>query len=213
MNDHSLNRMTAFVLKTKRPDTRNEVRREALRLFAERGYAAVSMRDIGEAVGVRQGAIYNHFASKQDLLADLMTGHMETLIEALDEALDGLDGPVARLAAFVRFHVGYHIDKPDDVFIAYMELRSLEPDHRTRLHTLRDRYEAVLRDILTEGAVHGLFRIPDVAVQTRAIIAMMTGVTVWYREGGRLGRHQTIESYVQMTMQSVGINGPAGGEK
>ncbi|WP_253382707.1 TetR family transcriptional regulator [Notoacmeibacter sp. MSK16QG-6] len=201
------------MLKTKRSDTRNDVRREALRLFSENGYAAVSMRDIAEAVGIRQGGIYNHFASKQDLLADLMTGHMETLIEALNEALSDVANPVARLQAFVRFHVGYHIDKPDDVFIAYMELRSLEPDHRERLHTLRDRYEGVLRDILTEGAVHGLFRIPDVAVQTRAIIAMMTGVTVWYREGGRLGRRDTMESYVQMTMQSVGLIEPAGGER
>ncbi|RLQ88535.1 TetR/AcrR family transcriptional regulator [Notoacmeibacter ruber] len=211
MNDHSLTG-ELLLLKTRRPDTRNELRREALRLFAERGYAAVSMRDIAEAVGVRQGAIYNHFAGKQDLLAALMIEHMETLILALDEALSGESGPIARLQAFVRFHVGYHIDKPDDVFIAYMELRNLEPEGRERVHALRNRYEAVLRDVLAEGLRNGAFRGPDAAVQARALIAMMTGVTVWYREGGRLGRRDVIESYVQITLQSVGIDYPIGGE-
>ena len=40
-------------------NTKDEIRRQALRLFAERGYSAISMRELAEAVGVRQGALYN----------------------------------------------------------------------------------------------------------------------------------------------------------
>lgn len=50
------------------------------------------MRDIAAEVGLRQGGIYNHFASKQELLVDLMRTHMETLLTALDAALDGVEG-------------------------------------------------------------------------------------------------------------------------
>jgi len=197
-------------LNHKTESTKDALRREALRLFAERGFRAVSIRDIADAVGIRQGGVYNHFDSKQGLLVDVMTLHMETLLEALKDALIDIDGPAARLDAFVRFHIRYHIDYPDDVMLAYMELRSLEADGLKTIMPLRDRYEAVLCSILEEGAAKGLFQIADTAVHTRAILAMLTGVTVWYREGGGLDRQAIIRCYVQIAMQSVGMAYPSG---
>lgn len=190
--------------KFERPGRREELRQAALRLFAERSYAAVSIRDIAQAVGIVQGGVYNHFASKQELLADLMVGHMETLLAALNDAMAGVKGPANRLEAFARFHVRYHLDHPDDVFIAYMELRSLEPDNLAVVTALRDRYERALRAILEEGKETGAFSILDSAVQTRALTSMLTGVTVWYHEGGRLGREAVIECYVQTALQAAG---------
>ena len=185
-------------------DTKHLLRAEAVRLFAERGYSAVSMRDLAEAVGMRQGGIYNHFASKQALLADLMAGHMQALLVALETALPDQGSATERLAAFVRHHVTYHLDHPDDVFLAYMEIRSLEPENRVTIVALRNTYESTLQDILSEGAAREGFRIGDVAVHARMLLSMMTGATVWYREGGRLKRDEVVDCYLQGAMQSVG---------
>ena len=187
------------------PDTKSLIRSQALRLFAERGYNAVSMRELADAVGVRQGGLYNHFGSKHDLLVDLMTRHMELLFEAHDDAMAGIDGPVEQLEAFVRFHVGYHLEFPRDVFIAYMELRSLEDDARAAVIRLRDRYEKLLCDILLKGFAAGLFSVPEPAIHARMLLSMLTGVTVWYRDGGRLSREETIDCYVRGALQSVGL--------
>lgn len=162
------------------------------------------MRELAEAVGMRQGGIYNHFAGKQALLADLMEAHMVALLDALEGAMAGHAGPADRLTAFVRNHVAYHLDFPDDVFLAYMEIRSLEPENRARIVELRDQYEAVLRDTLAEGQARGDFRISDAAVHTRMLLAMMTGATVWYAEGGRLSRDQVVNCYLKGALQSVG---------
>ena len=56
------------------------VRTAALQLFAEHGFAAVSMRQIASAVGVQAGALYNYTADKQSLLFDLMKTHMDQLL-------------------------------------------------------------------------------------------------------------------------------------
>src|ERR1700749_4808455 len=48
--------------------TRQRLLTEAQRLFRERGYAATSLEQIAEAAEVTKGAIYGHFASKEDLL-------------------------------------------------------------------------------------------------------------------------------------------------
>ncbi len=186
-----------------RTNTKDDLRNHARRLFAEHGYEGVSMRDIAGSVGIRQSAIYNHFPSKQHLLVDLMVSHMERLLEAMRSAVGTSGTPTERLTAFARFHVTYHIDQPEDVFLAYMELRSLEPEGRNAVVPLRDAYEKTLQDILTAGAKDGSFEVADTGVVARAILAMLTGVTVWFRDGGRLDREAVADAYVKTVLQSV----------
>lgn len=187
-------------------DTRSRIRAAALSLIASRGYEAVSMRDIAERVGVRPSAIYNHFDGKQAILTDLMTGHMERTLGALFREVPAGDDPVDRLAAFVRFHVGYHLDEPQAVFVAYMELRSLSPEGRAAVGEMRDRYEHVLQGILREGSARGAFRVADPRLEARALIAMMTGVTVWFSDDGSLSRAEVVERYVDIVLRSAGVN-------
>ena len=131
-------------------ETAKRVRKAALKRFANAGYAAVSMREIAADVGVRPGALYNHFPTKQDILKDLMLSHMSELLAAWETAdfPDTMD-PLER---FVRFHIGYHLERADEVFISYMELRNLEPDNFKVIERERRRYEAILTSILEEGA-------------------------------------------------------------
>lgn len=186
-------------------NTKQTLRNEARKLFAQRGYQAVSMRDIAQAVGVQQSAIYNHFASKQGLLVDLMVIHMERMLAGLKEALEEIEGPAERLEAFTRHHVLAHFDYLDEIFLAYMELRSLEEPGRSRVIALRKEYEGILRDILTEGAASGRFRVVDPGMGMRSILAMLTGISVWFREDGKMSRSEVAEAYVQSTMQMVGL--------
>ncbi|MEO1537180.1 MAG: TetR/AcrR family transcriptional regulator [Pseudomonadota bacterium] len=188
-----------------RTNTKDELRCHARRLFAKHGYEGVSMRDIAGSVGIRQSAIYNHFKSKQHLLVDLMFSHMERLLEAMRASVSTSTGaPKDRLVAFTRFHVTYHIDQPNDVFLAYMELRSLGEEGRAAIIPLRDAYEKTLRDILSAGAKAGVFTVADIAVVSRGILAMLTGVTVWFREPGRLDRDTVADAYVATVLQAVG---------
>lgn len=186
-------------------ETASRAREAALGLFARHGYAAVSMREIACEVGVGAGALYNHFATKQDLLVELMTDHMEALLAAWNDLRPTGLTPDARLEAFSRFHIRFHTDRTDEVFVAYMELRSLERPNFHRIETMRRAYEAELEAILTEGASSGAFQIEDARVATMAIIAMLTGVTSWYRQGGRLAAARIEEIYVDMVARTVRI--------
>lgn len=182
-------------------ETARRVRKAALKRFANAGYAAVSMREIAADVGVRPGALYNHFPTKQDILKDLMLSHMSELLAAWERA----DFPETMdpLERFVRFHIGYHLERADEVFISYMELRNLEPDNFAAIETERRRYEAVLTSILEEGAAAGRYRADDARVATRAIIAMLTGIPTWYRDGGRIGKDELEELYLTMVRKAV----------
>ncbi|SMX43964.1 TetR/AcrR family transcriptional regulator [Maliponia aquimaris] len=179
------------------------IRDAALRLFAAHGYAAVSMRQIAAEVGLQAGALYNYTPDKQALLFSLMQEHLDDLLSEW-QALPVPDDPIGRLEAFVRFHIGYHLDRPDLVFIAYMELRNLTPEHFAVIEGLRRAYENRLESILRAGRDQGMFDIPDTKLATLAVIAMLTGVTTWYRPGGRLGVTEVQDLYSRMVRKAVG---------
>lgn len=183
-----------------------KVRKAALTLFARHGFAAVSMRQIAAEVGVQAGALYLYTPDKQSLLADLMVDHLQDLLAALAD-LPILADPIKALQAFAHFHIHFHLERPDAVFIAYMELRNLTPENFLRVEALRHRYEEALATILAKGEAQGLFAFPDLKIATLALIAMLTGVTTWYRPDGRLDPEAIGQIYAEMALRSVAATG------
>jgi AcrR family transcriptional regulator len=178
------------------------MRAAALRLFARHGYAAVSMRQIAAEVGVQAGALYTHTADKQTLLFSLMEAHLRELLAARD-GLPAGGGAADRLDRFVRFHIRFHLARPEAVFIAYMELRNLEPANFQVIEALRRDYEAGLEAILRAGAGEGIFAVPDAKIAALGLIAMLNGVNTWYREGGRLSLDEVEAIYRDMARKAV----------
>jgi AcrR family transcriptional regulator len=181
------------------------LRAEALRLFARDGYAAVSMRQIAAEVGVQAGALYLYTADKQSLLFDLMQGHMDDLLAAWSQSNPPQGDAAARLEHFARFHIRFHAARADAVFIAYMELRNLTPENFAVIEGLRKRYEIELEAILRAGQDEGSLSVPDTKLAVMALIAMLTGVNTWFREGGRLSRDRVEDIYVDMVLKAAGV--------
>ena len=63
---------------------RNELTRQAARLFAEKGYHGTSIGEIAEAMGVQKGSLYAHISSKQDLLYETMAEGARAFHAGLD---------------------------------------------------------------------------------------------------------------------------------
>ena len=192
----------------RKPGSRSEitgprVRAAALRLFARQGYAAVSMRQIAAEVGVQAGALYLYTPDKQSLLFDLMQAHMQELLDAHD-ALPARTGALERLEQFTRFHIRHHAARADAVFVSYMELRNLEPANFRRIEAMRRAYEDRLEAIVQRGMDEGSLSVSDTKLATLALIAMLTGVNTWYREGGRLSLATVEEIYWTMVRRAVG---------
>ena len=179
-----------------------KVRSAALTLFAQHGFAAVSMRQIAREVGVQAGALYNYTPDKQTLLFDLLDDHMKTLLQEL-EAIDILGSPKEQLEKLTRFHIRFHLPRRDEVFLSYMELRNLTPDNFRRIEAQRSAYEAVLENILSAGVADKSFTVADTRIATLALIAMLTGITNWYRPDGRLDIGEIEERYCELVIGSV----------
>ncbi|HMF68925.1 MAG TPA: TetR/AcrR family transcriptional regulator [Phyllobacterium sp.] len=184
--------------------TRSAIDAAAKHLIARIGYEAMSMRQLADEVGVQSAAFYRYYPNKQELLFSVMRDHMDRLLGAWKAESRKAHTALDRLSAFIRFHIRFHVERRDDVHIANMELRSLSPENRATIVELRARYENGLRDILDDGMDAREFAIDDIALTTRAIIAMITGVTVWFKPGDRLTVDEVVEKYVSMGLRLVG---------
>ena len=182
--------------------TKPKISEIALHLFAERGYAAVSMRQIASKVGLQVGALYNYFPDKQTILSELLINHMENLLQnwhrqTLPEKSDKL------LEFFVDFHIDYHLNRPEEVFIAYMELRNLNSDNFKKIEKLRNKYELILSKILSDGLNQNLFTCEETKIASLAIIGMLKEVNTWYKKDGRISVPEIKNIYQQIVLKAV----------
>ncbi len=159
----------------------------AIDLFHRQGYNATSLRQIADGVGLQVGSLYNHMASKEQLLYEIMRDVMVELIQHTEEEMAAAgDDTLERLWAFLRASIHFHATRQKQTFIGNSELRGLLPEHREEIVELRDRYETLLRDTLQAAQDAGSIAVADVQLATFAALALCTSVATWYRPNGRL---------------------------
>ncbi|MGC9500044.1 TetR/AcrR family transcriptional regulator [Streptomyces sp. WG7] len=78
--------------RTDAPTRREQILREAARLFAERGFHGVGVDEIGAAVGISGPGLYRHFAGKDAMLAELLVGISDSLLTGAKRRLAEAEG-------------------------------------------------------------------------------------------------------------------------
>lgn len=189
--------------------TAEEIRSVALDLFYKRGFQATTLRDIAAKVGIQVGSLYNHIASKGELLFEIMETVMLDLLEDQRQVAETPD-VVERMRLLVYHHVKFHGERAEEVFVGNSELRSLSRAQRARIVSLRHDYEQMFQNELEDGIRQGKFLPVDVQVTTYGIIAMTTWVSAWYSARGRLSLEEIAEVYTAMVLR--GIWNPAAGK-
>jgi AcrR family transcriptional regulator len=187
--------------------TAAKIRDTALVLIARHGFEAMSMRDLGAAVGVGAPALYRYYPTKQALLFSLLSTHLNELFVAWAESDIAGGSPSSRLNAFVGNHISFHVARRMATQVSNLELRALDKDNLTTVLRRRNDYEKELRIILRNGHDAGDFQIADVTLTAMAIIQMITGVVVWFRPDEKMPVSGVIATYQTLVLRLVGQKG------
>jgi AcrR family transcriptional regulator len=135
--------VTATWRETQKANRRARVLESAAALFAERGFAAVTTVELGEAVGMSGPALYKHFANKEAILAELLVDASERLLAGCRGILTGEPAsPESRLAELIDFHIGFAVAAPDIIRIQDRELAGLPAATNHRVRELQRTYVA-----------------------------------------------------------------------
>jgi AcrR family transcriptional regulator len=160
----------------KRDKRRAQIIECARRSFLLNGVINTRMRDIAKQAGIDRKTIFRYFDSKEQLFAAAVHRESEALVEELKQAVDEVEGAVAKLWAFVDFRINFmnRLAMLNEVMLREIPLilpiiLGVFRDFRGEIHDLLER-------ILREGIASGDFEIDDVVALARGILFFMRGI-------------------------------------
>jgi TetR/AcrR family transcriptional regulator, cholesterol catabolism regulator len=160
---------------------RNELTRQAARLFAAKGYHGTSIGDLAEAMGVQKGSLYAHIESKADLLWDVARDGAAAFHSALDGIDDGVPA-TEKIRLALRAHLRVVAEQLDIATVFIREWRYLEGDRREEFLAERRRYEERFRSLFREGRELGELRTDlDDATATLLGLSAANWAYTWIR--------------------------------
>jgi AcrR family transcriptional regulator len=177
---------------------------EAVRLFAERGYPGVSIREIAEPIGVKPSALYAHFASKEAVLQEIIAiAHGYFDAQLTTAVNDAGAAPAARLRALVDANVRFHARYPRLATVANYELRHLAPKALNRALKQRARWENLAEGIVADGVAAGDFTCPNPTLAMRALGAMCIRVSAWIERETTYDVDEIADTYGEFVLRLV----------
>jgi AcrR family transcriptional regulator len=168
---------------------RDQILREAARLFAERGFHGVGVDEIGAAVGISGPGLYRHFAGKDAMLAELLVGISGRLHAAGRMRVAEADGPSDALDALVRGHIDFALDDRALIILHDRELDRLRDSDRKLVRQLQRQYleqwVAVVREVHPDAAE------AEVRAAVHAVFGLLNSTPHLGPHGGLPGRAAT----------------------
>ncbi|UDM35374.1 TetR family transcriptional regulator KstR2 [Mycobacterium ulcerans] len=174
-------------------------------MFAERGLRATTVRDIADGAGILSGSLYHHFASKEEMVDELLREFLDWLFARYLEIVDGEPNPLERLKGLFLASFEAIEHRHAQVVIYQDEAQRLSS--QPRFSYLEDRNKEQRKmwlDVLNQGIEEGYFR-PDLDVDlVYRFIRDTTWVSVrWYKPGGALIAQQVGQKYLAIVLGGI----------
>ena len=174
----------------------------ALVRFAERGFHAVSVRDLTRELGLQASSLYAHVSSKQQLLGDLIRlGHEEHRDQLRLAMLEAGAEPADQIAALTRAHVRVHATYPLLTRVCNRELGALEDQQRQEILAIRLDAERLFLDVIERGQRLGAFATPDTMLAVAAIGAMGMRVSEWWHPDVGISVEEVADTYAAFAVK------------
>ncbi len=189
-----------------RQSRRDEILEIAARLFAERGFDAVSTRVIAQAAGVSQPTLYSHFHSKHALLQEIVAPWLRLLQQRLAEARTTPADRRARLEALCRAYVELAHEQPQAYYIAFVLPNDLGESDRAALgepfltagRQAFDEARMAVRLFIADGAA------AEIAAQSLwAALHGLVTLTIWRPQFRWANQSELLSRHVGMICDSI----------
>jgi AcrR family transcriptional regulator len=187
------------------PSRRDELLALAATMFAERGLRATTVRDIADSAGILSGSLYHHFASKEEMVDEVLRNFLDWLFARYQEIVATEPNPLERLKGLFMSSFEAIETRHAEVVIYQDEAKRLSSQERFSYVDERNREQRKMWvDVLNQGIEEGYFR-PDVDVDlVYRFIRDTTWVSVrWYQPGGPLTAEQVGRQYLSIVLGGI----------
>ncbi|PIV49841.1 MAG: TetR/AcrR family transcriptional regulator [Flavobacteriaceae bacterium CG_4_8_14_3_um_filter_34_10] len=155
----------------------------AAKLFKEKGYSAVTMRDIAEALGIKAASLYNHIQSKQEILDTIIIKIAEQFTTGMQSIVESNESTYEKLRHIIELHIDITIENTDALAALNNDWMHLE-GNLSYFIQMRDAYENKFRSILKFGIVKGEIVARDPEIMLFSLLSTLRTLYLWYAKKG-----------------------------
>src|SRR4051812_5948235 len=182
---------------------REELLRVSAKLFREKGFDGTSIRDISNAAGMHSGSPFYHFKTKQDILVAVMEQGLAEGLRRTEEVMALALPPEQKLTKLIRAQLGTILEEGSDFIpVLLYDWRSLTAANRRRIVALKDRYDALWRQVIDDlqraGHMPG-----DAQLMRLLVLGAVNWAGTWYRAGGRLSLDDVAEGAARLFLNGA----------
>ena len=191
--------------------TRERIVRAAVALFAEQGYDATSVNQVVAAAGVAKGALYHHFASKDDLLYEVYRELVDRQLAGMTEILTRELGAAVTLRALVTDLVVTTAARVQEAKVFFREGHRLDDEHQAKVRAARRAIHDGFYDLIRYAQDSGEFdRVASPEMITFTVFGVINELPVWYRADGEKRPEELADELSDLILSALIPNGTKG---
>lgn len=165
---------------------KQQIEEKATTLFQEKGYAATSMRDLANVLGIEAASLYSHIKSKEEILQKVCFRMADEFFAAWQAVEMENSSFAAKLEKAAISHVRVITLNTSASAVFFNEWRHLSEPHLSEFLSMRDDYEGRFIDIIEKGMESGEFKEVDSKFMMLTILSSLNWTHNWYKPGGTL---------------------------
>ena len=158
----------------------------AAKLFKERGYSAVSMRDIAQQMDIKAASLYNHIKGKQEILSTLILHVAKAFTNSTQQITSENSSPLTRLKKLIAVHIDITFHNPDAIAALNNDWMHLDGQDLLDFIAMRDQYEENFRSIIKQGIQKQQIRAKEPEVILFSILSTLRTLYLWNEKRGKL---------------------------
>lgn len=189
----------------KTPTRKEEIVNVASRLFKEKGYNAVSMRDIAQAMGIKAASLYNHIQGKQEILSTLILAVAQEFTLSMDNLMESRLRPIEKITNVIESHIAITVNCPEGLAALNNDWMHLENEDLRDFIMMREGYEENFRKIIKEGIENGEIKGHHPEVILFSILSTLRSLYVWYQKRGKLDVNVLKKDMVAVLLNGVAV--------
>ncbi|HSZ39614.1 MAG TPA: TetR/AcrR family transcriptional regulator [Trebonia sp.] len=188
-----------------REQRRADVLAAAADLFASRGYAATTVREVAEAAGILGGSLYYHFDSKESMADEILSGFLTQMWADYDRVTGAGLGPAEIFRELIVSSFRCIDQHRLAVMIYQKETAHLAENPRfAYLLESRRKFREMWLTVLDQGVMDGVFRADlDTGLVYRFIRDTVWLAASWFRHDGPLSADEIARQYITMTLDGI----------
>ncbi|MFT5102590.1 MAG: AcrR family transcriptional regulator [Candidatus Latescibacterota bacterium] len=165
---------------------KEEIIAVAAQLFKEKGYNAISMRDIAKAMSIKAASLYNHINSKQEILSAIILEVAHEFTNGMQRVIVLDETPVRKIQKIIELHIDITVNHSEGLAALNNDWVHLEEGELNAFVKMREDYEENFRSIIKEGIRSGEIQPRHPEVILFSILSTLRTLYLWYQKRGKL---------------------------